>query len=124
MVTPGQGTNTTEVAVFVDYENIRYSTINSYGREPDPVAWRDKALKYGLMAVAKAYADFDQHPAQARTRLDVAGFEAQHYPPAARAPSRAAPTTPALSPSPALANVAAFDAAGRASLRARSMAMS
>jgi uncharacterized LabA/DUF88 family protein len=80
MVTPGQGTNTTEVAVFVDYENIRYSTINSYGREPDPVAWRDKALKYGLMAVAKAYADFDQHPAQARTRLDVAGFEAQHYP--------------------------------------------
>lgn len=80
MVTPGQGTNTTEVAVFVDYENIRYSTINSYGREPDPIAWRDKALKYGLMAVAKAYADFDQHPAQARTRLDVAGFEAQHYP--------------------------------------------
>ncbi len=80
MVTPGQGTTNTEVAVFVDYENIRYSTINSYGREPDPVAWRDKALKYGLMAVAKAYADFDQHPAQARTRLDVAGFEAQHYP--------------------------------------------
>jgi len=80
MVTPGQGTNTTEVAVFVDYENIRYSTINSYGREPDPLAWRDKTLKYGLMAVAKAYADFDQHPAQARTRLDVAGFEAQHYP--------------------------------------------
>jgi uncharacterized LabA/DUF88 family protein len=69
-----------EVAVFVDYENIRYSTINSYGQEPDPVAWRDKALKYGLMSVAKAYADFDQHPQQARTRLDVAGFEAHHYP--------------------------------------------
>jgi uncharacterized LabA/DUF88 family protein len=69
-----------EVAVFVDFENIRYSTINSYGREPDPLAWRDKALKYGLMSVARAYADFDQHPAQARTRLDVAGFEPQHYP--------------------------------------------
>ena len=69
-----------EVAVFVDFENIRYSTINSYGREPDPIAWRDKALKYGLMSVARAYADFDQHPAQARTRLDVAGFEPQHYP--------------------------------------------
>lgn len=81
MVTPGQTNNSnTEVAVFVDYENIRYSTINSYGREPDPIAWRDKTLKYGLMAVAKAYADFDQHPPQARTRLDVAGFEAQHYP--------------------------------------------
>lgn len=69
-----------EVAVFVDFENIRYSTINSYGQEPDPVAWRDKALKYGLMSVAKAYADFDQHPPQVRTRLDVAGFEMHHYP--------------------------------------------
>jgi uncharacterized LabA/DUF88 family protein len=76
---PG-GPTPTEVAVFVDFENIRYSTINSYGREPDPLQWRDKALKYGLMAVARAYADFDQHPPQVRTRLDVAGFEAQHYP--------------------------------------------
>jgi uncharacterized LabA/DUF88 family protein len=81
---PGQighgGATPTEVAVFVDFENIRYSTINSFGREPDPIQWRDKALKYGLMAVARAYADFDQHPPPVRTRLDVAGFEAQHYP--------------------------------------------
>jgi uncharacterized LabA/DUF88 family protein len=69
-----------EVAAFVDFENIRYSSINSFGREPDPLAWRDKALKYGLMAVARAYADFDQHPPPVRMRLDVAGFEAQHYP--------------------------------------------
>ncbi len=69
-----------ELAVFVDFENIRYSTINSFGREPDPIDWRDKALKHGLMSVARAYADFDQHPPQARTRLDVAGFEAHHYP--------------------------------------------
>jgi uncharacterized LabA/DUF88 family protein len=74
------GADATEVAVFVDFENIRYSTINSFGREPDPLAWRDKALKYGLMTVARAYADFEQHPPQARTRLDVAGFEAHHYP--------------------------------------------
>lgn len=71
---------TQELAVFVDFENIRYSTINSFGREPDPLAWRDKALKYGLMSVARAYADFDQHPPQMRTRLDVAGFELHHYP--------------------------------------------
>lgn len=77
---PGTQTGGTEVAVFVDFENIRYSTINSYGREPDPITWRDKALKYGLMAVARAYADFDQHPPTVRTRLDVAGFESQHYP--------------------------------------------
>ncbi len=76
----GPGGFSNEVAVFVDFENIRYSTINSYGREPDPLAWRDKALKYGLMGVARAYADFDQHPMQVRMRLDVAGFEAQHYP--------------------------------------------
>lgn len=69
-----------EVAVFVDFENIRYSTINSFGREPDPLIWRDKALRYGLMAVARAYADFDQHPQQIRNRLDIAGFESQHYP--------------------------------------------
>src|SRR3954452_13260032 len=69
-----------EVAAFVDFENIRYSTINSFGREPDPITWRDKALKYGLMAVARSYADFDQHPLPVRNRLDVAGFEAQHYP--------------------------------------------
>jgi uncharacterized LabA/DUF88 family protein len=70
----------TDVAVFVDFENIRYSTINSFGREPDPIMWRDKALKYGLMGVARAYADFEQHPPAVRNRLDVAGFEAQHYP--------------------------------------------
>ena len=77
----GHGTgDSKEVAVFVDFENIRYSTINSFGREPDPITWRDKALEYGLMSVARAYADFDQHPLQARTRLDVAGFESHHYP--------------------------------------------
>ncbi len=74
------GQDAPEVAVFVDFENIRYSTINSFGREPDPLTWRDKALKYGLMSVARAYADFDQHPPQVRTRLDVAGFELHHYP--------------------------------------------
>lgn len=80
---PGNGTPNAgrgEVAAFVDFENIRYSSINSFGREPDPLVWRDKALKYGLMAVARAYADFDQHPPPVRMRLDVAGFEAQHYP--------------------------------------------
>ncbi len=75
-----QAVTRSEVAAFVDFENIRYSSINSFGREPDPLAWRDKALKYGLMAVARAYADFDQHPPPVRMRLDVAGFEAQHYP--------------------------------------------
>lgn len=72
--------DTEEIAVFVDFENIRYSTINSFGREPDPLQWRDMAMEHGLMSVSRAYADFDQHPETIRTRLDVAGFEAFHYP--------------------------------------------
>ena len=32
-----------EVAAFVEFENIRYSTINSYGQEPDPVAWKSSS---------------------------------------------------------------------------------
>ena len=44
MSTNSLAANRDEVAVFVDLENIRYSTINSFGREPDPLVWRDKAL--------------------------------------------------------------------------------
>src|SRR5918997_348457 len=69
-----------EVAAFVDLENIRYSMLNRWHQEPDPLAWRDKARKYGLIGLARAYADFDQHPPQLRQRLSVAGFEAEHYP--------------------------------------------
>jgi uncharacterized LabA/DUF88 family protein len=69
-----------EVAAFVDLENIRYSMLNRWHQEPDPLAWRDKARKYGLIGMARAYADFDQHPPQLRQRLSVAGFEAEHYP--------------------------------------------
>jgi uncharacterized LabA/DUF88 family protein len=68
-----------EVAVFVDLENIRYSMLNRWHQEPDPVYWRDKARKYGLIGIARAYADFEQHPPQLRQRLSVAGFEAEHY---------------------------------------------
>ena len=69
-----------EVAAFVDLENVRYSMLNRWHQEPDPLAWRDKARKYGLIGIARAYADFDQHPPQLRQRLNVAGFEAEHYP--------------------------------------------
>ncbi len=68
-----------EVAAFVDLENVRYSMLNRWHQEPDPLAWRDKAREYGLIGIARAYADFDQHPPQLRQRLNVAGFEAEHY---------------------------------------------
>lgn len=69
-----------EVAAFVDLENIRYSMLNRWHQEPDPLAWRDKARSYGLIGIARAYADYEQHPPQLRQRLNVAGFEAEHYP--------------------------------------------
>ncbi len=69
-----------EVAVFIDLENIRYSMLNRWHQEPDPLTWRDKARKYGLIGMARAYADFEQHPPQLRQRLSVAGIEAEHYP--------------------------------------------
>ena len=68
-----------EVALFVDWENIRYSMLNLHGQEPDPLKMRDKALKYGPLVVAKAYADFSEHDGF-RRRLDVAGIESEHYP--------------------------------------------
>jgi uncharacterized LabA/DUF88 family protein len=68
-----------EVALFVDWENIRYSMLNLHGQEPDPIKLRDKALKYGPLVVAKAYADFSEHDGF-RRRLDAAGIESEHYP--------------------------------------------
>jgi uncharacterized LabA/DUF88 family protein len=70
---------TDEVALFVDWENIRYSMLNLHGQEPDPIKLRDKALQYGPLVVAKAYADFSEHEGF-RRRLDVAGIESEHYP--------------------------------------------
>ena len=68
-----------EVALFVDWDNIRYSMLNLHGQEPDPIKMRDKALKYGPLVVAKAYADFSEHDGF-RRKLDVAGIESEHYP--------------------------------------------
>jgi uncharacterized LabA/DUF88 family protein len=75
----GSSTPLDEVALFVDWENIRYSMLNLHGQEPDPIKLRDKALKYGPLVVAKAYADFSEHDGF-RRRLDVAGIESEHYP--------------------------------------------
>lgn len=71
--------STDEVALFVDWENVRYSMLNLHGQEPDAGKMRDKALKYGSLVVAKAYADFAEHEGT-RRRLDVAGIEAEDYP--------------------------------------------
>lgn len=71
--------STDEVALFIDWDNIRYSMLNLHGQEPDPIKMRDKALRYGPLVVAKAYADFSEHDGF-RRKLDVAGIESEHYP--------------------------------------------
>ncbi len=63
-----------EVAMFVDFENIRYGLKNNYGREPDPQMLMAKARKYGPVALALAYADFTEHPEFFRRKLEVAGI--------------------------------------------------
>lgn len=63
-----------EVALFIDFENIRYGLKNNYAREPDPQMLMAKARKYGPVALANAYADFTEHPDFFRRKLEVAGI--------------------------------------------------
>ena len=69
-----------EVGLFIDFENIRYGMLNTFGHEPDPQLLMEKARKYGPVAVAFAYADFAQHPAVFRRKLEVAGITPQDVP--------------------------------------------
>ncbi len=69
-----------EVAVFLDFENIRYSLLNRFQQEPDILALIEKARRYGSIAVAWAYADFNEHPEWVRRQLDVAGIGVRDVP--------------------------------------------
>ena len=64
-----------EVAMFIDFENLRYGLLNNYGEEPNVSSLVDKAKKYGRPAVMKAYADFSEHPKALETQLHLAGIE-------------------------------------------------
>ncbi|MBS1253464.1 MAG: hypothetical protein MAG451_02513 [Anaerolineales bacterium] len=63
-----------EVALFIDFENVRYGLLNTYGREPNPHELMGKARAYGRVVVASAYADFTEHPSYYRRTLEVAGI--------------------------------------------------
>ncbi|MDE3090228.1 MAG: NYN domain-containing protein [Chloroflexota bacterium] len=69
-----------EVALFIDFENVRYGLKNNYGREPDPQTLMAKARKYGPVAQAVAYADFTEHPDFFRRKLEVAGITPRDVP--------------------------------------------
>lgn len=63
-----------EVALFIDFENVRYGLKNTFGIEPEPQKLMEKARKYGPVALANAYADFTEHPEFYRRKLEVAGI--------------------------------------------------
>ncbi|MGI8550973.1 MAG: NYN domain-containing protein [Dehalococcoidia bacterium] len=68
-----------EVALFVDFENIRYG-LRRYNQEPVIPQLMEKARKYGTVAVALAYADFSDHPDWVRRQMDIAGISARDVP--------------------------------------------
>ncbi len=51
-----------EMALFIDFENIRYSLINVQHREPDPQELIGVARRFGTVMVARAYADWSRQP--------------------------------------------------------------
>src|SRR5579862_8574869 len=53
---------TDEIALFIDFENIRYSLINVQRREPDPQELIGVARHFGTVMVARAYADWSRQP--------------------------------------------------------------
>ncbi len=71
---------TEEVAVFIDFDNIRYGYLNTYGCEPDPLELIEEIREYGRIVTATAYADFTEHPSHFRRSLEVAGISPRDIP--------------------------------------------
>jgi hypothetical protein len=69
-----------EVALFLDFDNVRYGFLNTYGREPDAHELMAKAREYGRVVTAVAYADFTEHPLSYRRDLEVAGITPRDIP--------------------------------------------
>lgn len=69
-----------EVALFIDFDNVRYGYLNTYQQEPDPKDLMARARKHGHVVVAVAYADFTEHPLTYRRGLEVAGITPRDIP--------------------------------------------
>ena len=70
-----------EVALFIDFDNIRLGYSNIYGLEPEPRDLMQRAREFGRVIVAVAYADFSECPASQRRELEVAGIIPHDTPP-------------------------------------------
>lgn len=69
-----------EVALFIDFDNIRYGFVNTFGCEPEPLEFIEMVGEYGRVATATAYADFTEHPSFFRRSLEVAGITPRDIP--------------------------------------------
>lgn len=65
---------TDSVALFIDFENIRYSALNTLETDIDPQLLMAKARRYGRVNVANAYADFSRQPEFYKRSLEAAGI--------------------------------------------------
>ncbi|MDP9379224.1 MAG: NYN domain-containing protein [Chloroflexota bacterium] len=70
-----------DVALYIDWENIKYSLWNRDGRAPNALALKEAASAYGRVVVAKAYANWQEAQHQADPNdLYSAGIEPIYVP--------------------------------------------
>ncbi len=72
---------TGDVALYIDWENIKYSLWNRDGRAPNALALKEAASGYGRVVVAKAYANWQEAQHQSDPNdLYSAGIEPIYVP--------------------------------------------
>jgi uncharacterized LabA/DUF88 family protein len=101
-----------DIALFIDFENIRYSMLNIQRREPDPQELIAVARRYGTVMVARAYADWTRQPEPYKGSLTAAMIDRIDCPAKQRDRIRMATTTHYSSVS---TPAGAFGSAGHAS---------
>ena len=84
------------IGLFIDFDNVRYSLLNERGQEIDPKQLMAKAKKYGRVVVAKAYADFSEHPLEFRRSLEVAGIDVRDIPKGGTIKSKSKKSSPEI----------------------------
>jgi uncharacterized LabA/DUF88 family protein len=88
---------TDDIALFIDFENIRYSLINVQHREPDPQELIGLARRFGTVMVARAYADWSRQPEFFKGSLTAAMIDRVDCPAKVRERFRQNPGAPAYS---------------------------
>ncbi|HEV7129000.1 MAG TPA: NYN domain-containing protein [Ktedonobacterales bacterium] len=86
-----------EIALFIDFENIRYSLLNVRHREPDPQELIGVARRYGTVMVARAYADWNRQPDFFKGSLTAAMIDRVDCPAKLRGPRPNGSNTPYVS---------------------------